>query len=804
MKNPSSALFLLTAALILVMGGWWMASSGPHESGATPRKQSLQEPATERAAALEAVTTRDVRAEVATPSAEHATGASADQEPEVAPTADSSPTLSGRVVDEKGFTVTGAEVRIWTDSWSLGDPVMTVVSAANGEFSASGFGPRFVAAAFHPDMVCVSGLRGDLTEGTVCVGLELVLAPAADLFGMVQDAEGSPMEGATLHLANPLRDYGSTDGTETQGVTTFGSVGSVAGAILPQQVTGAGGRFRFPGVEETRVQVFVKAAGHMDQALRHSPSDGALTITLDRGRQLSGLVLDAAGKPAAGAQVRCEDRRTRTKTDELGRFSIGGIEDLAKPGSAPVFVAALHQGHAVSLIQPADLTGEGQGNVLRLERAAPLTGRVVNGDGEPVSGVRVRLRSERMYESSDLVSGTPPSWESLFDTFDQQTGEDGRFEFAHRFLGPCALRVTSPETPEQGLIVPVGPAESEVEVRLDREVLQGVVLEGRLVDERSGDPISAFRLLTWSEPVDGNRSATRHGASAEPDGHFRIEKLDEGTWELEFEVEGYASKRLAPRAFEKGVHDLGEVAMAEAVQVRVEVLDSSGEHWAEGSLEFLDASGRPVEVKAGRFESAGVTLNGKPQLIEALPALPLTAVVRGEDVRWEQSGIHMRSYAGQTLTLVVPRPEIGNLRVTFLNRASLGADADRILRGYRRATATEGQVDLDWLTENREALLAAFPKRTLRVRLVRGGTTMGSGEVTWLPETRRYRASTSGGSSASESEGSLFPNLRWEDLPAGAYEIVVTTESGATTTRATTVRKAAQAGEGPAPVVIDY
>ena len=81
---------------------------------------------------------------------------------------------------------------------------------------------------------------------------------------------------------------------------------------------------------------------------------------------------------------------------------------------------------------------------------------------------------------------------------------------------------------------------------------------------------------------------------------------------------------------------------------------------------------------------------------------------------------------------------------------------------------------------------------------------MGSGEVTWLPETRRYRASTSGGSSASESEGSLFPNLRWEDLPAGAYEIVVTTESGATTTRATTVRKAAQAGEGPAPVVIDY
>ncbi len=801
MKNLPSALFLLTAALILVLGGWWMAGSGSEESGATPRKQSPQEPATERAAALEAVTASDGRAEVAPPSAEDPTSASADKEPEVAPTAAPSPTLSGRVVDEEGFTVTGAEVRIWTNSWSLGDPVMTVASAANGEFSASGFGPKFVAAAFRPDMVCISGLRGDLAEGTVCEGLELILAPAADLFGKVEDAKGSPVEGATLHLVNPLRRSDSTDGTETPGVTTFGSI---AGAILPPQVTGTDGRFRFQGVEESRVQVSVEATGFLDQSLQHSPSDGALTITLDRGRQLSGLVLDADGKPAAGAQVRCGDRRTRTKADKLGRFTIVGIGDLREREGAQVFVAALHQGHAVSLIQPANLTGEGRGNVLRLERAAPLTGRVVDGDGEPVSGVRVRLRSERMYESSDLVSGTPPSWESLFGEFDRRTGEDGRFEFAHRFLGPCTLRVTSPETPEQGLIVPVGPAESEVEVRLDRAALQGVVMEGRLVDERSGDPISAFQLLTWSELVGGSRTASRHGASAGPDGSFRIERLDEGTWELEFEAEGYASKRLAPRAFERGVHDLGEVAMAEAVQVRVEVLDSSGEHWAEGSLEFLDATGRPVEVKAGPFESAGVTLNGKPQLIEGLPALPLTAVVRGAGERWEQSGIHMRSYAGQTLTLVVPRPEIGHLRVTFINRAGLGADADRFLKGFRRATATVGQVDLDWLTENRDALLAAFPKRTLHVRLVRGGTTMGSGEVTWLPETRRYRASVSGGSSASESEASLFPNLQWEGLPAGEYEIVVTTESGATTARAATVRKAAQGDEGPAPIIFDY
>ena len=39
------------------------------------------------------------------------------------------------------------------------------------------------------------------------------------------------------------------------------------------------------------------------------------------------------------------------------------------------------------------------------------------------------------------------------------------------------------------------------------------------------------------------------------------------------------------------------------------------------------------------------------KIVEGLPALPLTAVVRGAGVRWEQSGIHMRSYAGQSVSL---------------------------------------------------------------------------------------------------------------------------------------------------------
>ena len=90
------------------------------------------------------------------------------------------------------------------------------------------------------------------------------------------------------------------------------------------------------------------------------------------------------------------------------------------------------------------------------------------------------------------------------------------------------------------------------------------------------------------------------------------------------------------------------------------------------------------------------------------------------------------------------------------------------------------------------------------VREVRGGTDVGSGEVAWLPDTGMYRTSATAGSSGSSSEGSPFPALRWRDLPIGEYDIVVTTESGATTTRAVAVRKAAEGDEAAPPVVVDY
>ena len=796
--KKSSLLFAIAAGLIAA-AAYVVVTSGPTTTAAAPvleRDRTASPSGSPTAApALEAATGRTEAAAAADPGPPQEEP-EATAEPAAAPTG----VLTGTVVDEQGFTIAGAEVRVWNGRRVRGDPAVTVVSDAGGRFTAQGFGESFIAAAFHEDMVCTRGLRGSLAAGVECVGLELVLGRAHTFEGKVVGAGSVPVEGAVLELSDDLYTSSSLDATDTPGVRSFGSI---AGALAERQETGADGRFEFAGVEGGGVSVRVEAVGHVGRWFSHSPAEGPATIPLDPGHVLSGLVLDADGRPAVGAEVRFGPlasnlgvNRSSTTTDEAGRFSVSGIDQEEGPSSTPIFVAALHEGHSAALLQPAALDGGGQGNVLRLERAAPLTGRVVDGEGRPVSGARVWLRSEREYERSYVMVGTPPTWESLFSAFRRTTEDDGRFEFPHRFDGPCSLKVEGPERPRRSVTVAVGADESEVEVRLSDEALDKVVLEGRLVDASSGEPLEAFRLLPWSESEDGSKIAQRADHRSSPDGRFRVAGLDEASLELEFKAEGYASLVLPPRAFEEGVHDLGELKMTPALALRVEVLDEAGEPWTDGKLSLEDAAGKPVQFEMSWGTTTAAFLGDDDVLLEGVPGKPLTAVVKSKGTRWEQPGVDPRAHVGQTLTLVVPRPEVGSLQVTFFMRAALGADPDGFLAGWRQAVATRDQA---WFMENQEVVLGAFPKEDLTVQVVRDGVPLASGEVSWVAEAGHYRTATHSEGGGVSSEGAPFPDLRWTQLPCGEVQVVVKTASGAEITWDATV---GEPGEEPPPVTI--
>ena len=795
-----SALLLALAAGLIAAAAYVAVTSGPTTSSAAPvleRDRTASPSGSPTAApALEAATGRTEAAAAADPGPPQEEP-EATAEPAAAPTG----VLSGTVVDEQGFTIAGAEVRVWNGRRVRGDPAVTVVSDAGGRFTAAGFGESFIAAAFHEDMVCTRGLRGSLAAGVECVGLELVLGRAHTFEGTVVGAGSVPVEGAVLELGDDLGSSSIREATDTPGVASFGSI---TGDLAARQETGADGRFEFAGVPGELVSVRVEAAGYVGRWFFHSPAEGPATISLDPGRVLSGLVLDADGRPAAGAEVRFGPlgsnlgvNRSSTTADEAGRFSVSGIDQWEGPNSTPIFVAALHGGHSVALLQPAALDGGGQGNVLRLERAAPLTGSVVDEAGRPVTGAPVSLRSEREYERSYIMIGVPPTWESLFSAFRRTTDDDGTFQFPHRHDGPSTLKVEVPGVPRRSVTVAVRADESEVEVRLSDEALDKVVLEGRLVDGYSGEPIERFELGAWSDVGAGTRNASwtgRHRPA--PDGSFRVAGLEEAELEFEFRAEGYTSLMLPPRTFEEGVHDLGELRMTPAIALRVEVLDEAGEPWSQGTLMFEDAAGKPVQLDLGSYQSTGVMLTDDGVQIAGVSAMPLTAVVLSKGTRWEQPGVDPRTHVGQTLTLVVPRPEVGSLQVTFFMRAALGADPDGFLAGWRQAVATRDQA---WFMENQEVVLGAFPKEDLTVQVVRDGVPLAAGEVSWVAEAGHYRTATHSEGSGVSSEGAPFPDLRWAQLPCGDVQVVVKTASGAETTWDATV---GEPGEEPPPVTI--
>lgn len=299
--------------------------------------------------------------------------------------------LSVTLLYHDGDPATGAAVR--ADREGAADPLLCerwVVADAQGIATF---------AELEPGAWRLTADRGGSAACTLAAGIDhhvtVHIPPGIDLIGRVVD-EGQPVADAQLWLSrDDVRDEG-------HGVAR----------------TGGDGRFWLRSITPGRL-LSVIASGHTARPLE--PIEGTpgerREIEFDlrplrSGLVLAGCVTDDAGSPLRarvqiGQRLPLLDftravttRRARTAplvidTDAEGRFEVRGL--LLWQRQVEVFARA--QGFApvhatVSVVsQRSDLT-------LRLRRGLEMTGRVTDGAGKPLAGVRVRARDPAIEEPS--------------------------------------------------------------------------------------------------------------------------------------------------------------------------------------------------------------------------------------------------------------------------------------------------------------------------------------------------------------------------------------------------------------------
>lgn len=374
--------------------------------------------------------------------------------------------LSGRVHDQDGAPVAGAEVQVVPGGHR-------VESDENGRFELRGLAPgRWSVFVDHPDEIDVAApvevdgrgsdvadvllsvVRGRCIEGSVTWSDG---APVESFWVSTGEAWGAQGEAGRYRLCLPPGRYALDVSVVEPDRVGVGRIEDVrAGSVVPPLVlvstpahvvrgvvrdvlgqplaaevsawseehghrcaTGAeDGRFELEGLPAGSWSVAARAQGHHEAHAtvgvgRATPE---LRLVLERGGELRGVVLDPQGAPVEGASLWAG---RDVHTDDQGRF-------VLTSDSPSMVLWAEKEGFAVSESLEVHVApgGRVEGLVLRLRPAGSLEVRVVGLDPRDVE------RTEILVECS--------GWEQL-DTLDAE----GCLRATDLVAGPARVTVTS-------------------------------------------------------------------------------------------------------------------------------------------------------------------------------------------------------------------------------------------------------------------------------------------------------------------------------------------------------------------------
>lgn len=493
----------------------------------------------------------------------------------------------GRVLDEDGRPVAGAEVFFVAAHPQTEAGVSTVrgprrkeppdaVSDSRGRFTL----PAIPALALDVQVSRRSHAPAlirnfKVPPGTRPVDLGVIrLWQGVAVTGVVIGAQGRPVSGAQVFRVEELR-----------------APAEMAGRLrdeIPETTTGPEGRFSLSDQPRSQpIHLLVTAPGFLPATVRgvRPPTASPLRIRLETATRFAGRVLDPEGLPVVDANIVLQGQEhapgredlsigppvvKRTATDGEGRFEVAGI--ASGRGALSVSAAGFVTVEDLRVVLPQ---AQGEEKTVVLARGATLEGRAVTTAGDPVAGVR--------------IAAGPAS--CLSD-------DEGVFRTDGVPIGPLGVEASHPHYPRFRSRLEIEEGVNHLEVTFET----GTVVRGRVVDD-AGRPVAGATAILQAE---GRREDARsYRARTDAEGAFTFEPVAAGRYRLRASAHGYPDAEL-PRAVPVGgeaVEGL-EVPLESGGAITGRILGLTDDELSRVAVraEHEGGESRPAEVdSAGRY-----------------------------------------------------------------------------------------------------------------------------------------------------------------------------------------------------------
>ncbi|WP_224365643.1 carboxypeptidase regulatory-like domain-containing protein [Hyalangium versicolor] len=329
------------------------------------------------------------------------------------------------------------------------------------------------------------------------------------------------------------------------------------------------GRFALEGVgpcvyDFVAEQKGLYAVGHVELEPQMAPPE--VVLNLGQALLVEGTVRDEAGQPVEGASVAVNlwgrsSQAWQAVTTQDGHYRLGPMEpgtyalDIERSG----YVDVRDEEYVLELgMEPVEWV---------LQRAATVSGMVVDEEGKPVGDLSLQLSG----------SGSGADFEYGDHT---ETGADGRFSMDVSRVGTWSLVIDDERFAPQRLSIQAPSQELRVVVR------RGATVVGTVTDEQ-GVPQPRVFVTLWNAATKSEEEDSIRSSSTDSRGRFILKGLPEGRFVVEAKRDIDGTERSVGKPVE--LHGSGQLEVA---------LRFDEGHTLSGIV--VDGQGAPVEGAAVR------------------------------------------------------------------------------------------------------------------------------------------------------------------------------------------------------------